>query len=132
MIKTKRLGYNLSKQAAEFSNGKLGVIMVDLKCKREDCNFNKNCNCMAEGIDVITTTACSTYTPSPDKNKHESDRIPQALIRHNTNVRCTAPCLFESNTECIANGITVLNEPEKYPHSPCTKPCPCCATYLPK
>ena len=105
--------------------------MVDLKCQREDCKFNKNCNCIAKGIDVTKKTQCSTYVPSQTK-KHELDKIPQALIRHNTNVRCEAPCIFESNQNCIANGITVLNCPQNYPNNQCPQNCPACSTFLPK
>lgn len=103
--------------------------MVDLKCEREDCKYNKACNCMANGIDVSKQTECTTYEKSDNPNKHEEDKIPQALIRHNTNVRCVAPCLFENDCLCIANGITVENLTIKNKKG-C--PCPACATYLPK
>lgn len=106
--------------------------MVDLKCQREDCKFNKNCNCMANGIDVTNKTQCSTYIKSEIKNKHEKDKIPQALVRHNTNVRCEAPCLFESNENCVANGITVLSEAQNYSLNRCPAGCPACSTFLPK
>lgn len=103
--------------------------MVDLKCNKEDCVYNKACNCMAKGIDISKVTECTTYTKSSQPNKHEEDKIPQTLVRHNTNVRCTAPCLFENDQMCIANGITVENL------NICTTKkgtCPACATYLPK
>lgn len=100
--------------------------MVDLKCEREDCKFNKACNCTANGIDVANTTLCTTYQKSEIPHKHEQDKITQTLIRHNTVVRCCAPCLFENDKHCIANGITVIE-------SKCNKKtCPVCATFLPK
>ena len=45
--------------------------MVDLKCLREDCVFNKSCNCHADKISVSDKTECQSYKPSEQKNKHE-------------------------------------------------------------
>ena len=117
--------------------------MVDLKCFKENCRYNKSCNCHAKGIDIDSTTVCSTFENSLNPHKHEEDRIPQSLIRHNTIARCEATCLFNSDGICTANGITIINEN--------IKNCkikqnlikntdknikndiyPCCSTYLPK
>lgn len=101
--------------------------MVDLKCERQNCKFNKSCNCTADDIDVASSTECTTYQQSDNPAKHEKDRIPQALVRHNTNVRCKAECLFARDCECIANGITIENLDLG---GKCD--CPACCTFLPK
>lgn len=95
--------------------------MFDLKCKRETCTYNCNCNCMAHNIDVDKNTECKTYCPS-DKTKKEQDKIPHTPVRNETNVKCHADCLFNSEDMCIANGITVKS----------ANTCPCCCTYMPK
>ena len=107
--------------------------MVDLKCLREDCVFNKSCNCSADKISVSNQTECQSYKPSEQKKKHEIDKIPQTPIRHNTSVSCLAPCLFENCNDCIANGITVLSYPDNVKSPPIPpKDKPCCATFLRK
>ena len=115
--------------------------MVDLKCFKENCRFNKSCNCYAKGIDVDEITICTTFQHSNNPHKHEEDRIPQALVRHNTAVRCFAPCLFNNDGICTANGITVLNEDLKNCNfkqnliknsTGFGKNCPCCSTFLPE
>lgn len=102
--------------------------MVDLKCERQNCKFNKSCNCTADDIDVASSTECTTYQQSDNPAKHEKDRIPQALVRHNTNVRCKAECLFARDCKCIANGITIENL--DLGKKKCD--CPACCTFLPK
>lgn len=97
--------------------------MVDLKCKKVDCIHNEHCNCFARFVSVDKMTACNTYHESNDKSKSEmSDEISQPMVRPNVDVECTAHCVFNKTGECMANGITVLNE-----HG-----IPECATFLPK
>ena len=117
--------------------------MVDLKCFKEDCRYNKSCNCHAKGIDINNITTCSTFEHSQNPHKHEEDRIPQALVRHNTITRCNTCCLFNNDGKCTANGITIILENVKN----CkfkqnliknagktlkNEHLPCCSTYLPK
>jgi len=117
--------------------------MVDLKCFRETCRFNKSCNCYAKGIDIDDITICTTFEGSQNPHKHEKDRIPQALIRHNTITRCQAHCLFNNEGICTANGITIINENLKNCKfkQNLTKNTektlknelyPCCSTFLPQ
>lgn len=94
--------------------------MFDLKCKRQDCQFNKNCNCTANDINVSKLTECETYLKG--ENKKEKDKIPQPPSRKNVNVKCNAHCLFNKECDCIANGISVLTHHD----------CPECATFMPK
>ena len=95
--------------------------MFDLKCKRESCSYNQNCNCTAKNIDVSKNTECNTYNPTKG-NKKEQDKIPQTAMRNETNVKCHAECLFNCEENCIANGITVKS----------SDACPCCCTFMPK
>lgn len=95
--------------------------MYDLKCKREGCEFNKNCVCSAKEITVNKTAECKSYTPSEDYHKTEKAKLKQRAVRTNTQVDCSATgCIFNNNYLCTANGITVatLNN----------KNCPECCT----
>lgn len=98
--------------------------MFDLKCKRKGCTFNQNCNCTANQVDVSKDTNCRTYEPSFEDKENEPSEVGQPPIRKNISVGCKADCLFNSNSVCTANGITVqtLNDVS----------CPNCCTYMPK
>jgi len=95
--------------------------MFDLKCKRQSCKYNENCNCTANRIEVDKQTACTTYEDC-GKKKTEKDEIKQSPTRKNIKVKCDAKCLFNDCCTCKANGISVItndNEPE-------------CSTFMPK
>lgn len=97
--------------------------MFDLKCKRQSCHYNKNCNCTAKKIDVSHSTTCKTYEPDDEKPELE-ERISQPPIRKDIKVGCDADCLFNTNNKCTANGITVQT---------CeTKSGPTCCTFQPQ
>jgi len=81
--------------------------MFDLKCKRQGCRFNENCNCTAHDIMVGRETECQTYEDS-GINKKEKDEIKQTAARKNIEVKCRANCLFNENHKCKANGISVM------------------------
>lgn len=97
--------------------------MFDLKCKRQACEYNKNCNCTAKKIEVKKDTSCETYEPS-DKDTTEDERINQPPLRKNIEVDCNAKCLFNEDGVCQANGITVQPNPQ---HS-----APNCVSFQPK
>ena len=98
--------------------------MFDIKCKRQGCIYNKNCNCTAKDIEVNTKTECKTYEASSNSDTHEVEKINQPPIRKDITVACKASCLFNENQHCLANGITVQT---------CdNKSCPNCCTYEPK
>ena len=96
--------------------------MVDLKCKRADCRYNENCNCTAKDIKVDKNTDCHTYTQDNSKPISHNDIIDQALVRSNVNVKCDAQCIFNQESSCKANGITVCTECGNVS----------CSTYMPK
>ena len=81
--------------------------MFDLKCKRQGCVYNKNCNCTANSINVGKMTECQTYRDSGKIQKQE-DKIDQPPARQNIKVSCDAKCLFNSDCKCKANGISVM------------------------
>lgn len=80
--------------------------MYDLKCKRQNCEYNKNCNCTAKKIEVKKDTSCETYEPTEKKNIEE-EKINQPPLRKDIKVDCDAKCLFNEDGICQANGITV-------------------------
>lgn len=81
--------------------------MFDIKCKRQGCVYNKNCNCTSKDIEVNKKTECKTYEPSKNTDIHEVEKISQPAIRKDIAVACKADCLFNKESQCIANGITV-------------------------
>lgn len=94
--------------------------MFDLKCKRMDCKYNKNCNCEAKKIDVASSTKCETYVDTGYKAK--TDKIQQVPTRKNTAVECKANCIFNDNCVCKANSISVMTNDFQ----------PECCTFMPK
>ena len=101
--------------------------MFDLKCKRKGCSYNKNCNCTAKKVDVKQDTGCDTYFASNEAEIGEvenTEKVSQPPIRKDIEVSCKADCLFNHNSICSANGITVQT---------CDNiSCPNCCTYQPK
>lgn len=85
--------------------------MKDLKCGQKHCKFNKGYSCCAKEISVGRDTDCTSYTFDP-KNaslfEAGSDFV-KVNYSVDTKVNCTAPCLFQREKKCIANGITVMN-----------------------
>jgi len=102
--------------------------MYDLKCKRLDCDYNKNCNCTVKHLEIKNDTSCETYHKSEKeiktRNIEEIERVNQPAMRKNIQVGCHAECLFNTNYSCQANGITVQTCDNTY--------CPNCATFMPK
>lgn len=99
--------------------------MYDLKCKRMDCEYNKNCNCTVDDLKIASDTSCNSYQKSNEAEVGEVERvIEQPAIRKDTDVACKADCLFNKDYSCEANGITVQTCDNKY--------CPNCCTYMPK
>ena len=95
--------------------------MFDLKCKRQGCIYNENCNCTAQNINVGKATECLSYKDCGFE-KQEKDKISQTAARRNTNVTCNAKCLFNDKEICKANGITIMTSDSK----------PRCCTFMPK
>lgn len=95
--------------------------MFDLKCKRQGCKYNENCNCTANHVQVGKATECQTYKDCGFK-KDEKDQIIQSPTRRDVKVNCNANCLFNFDCRCKANGISVITNDKK----------PECSTFMPK
>ncbi len=98
---------------------------MDLRCRKTNCEYNKDLTCTALKINITNKLVCKSYKKGKeDKIKDFSSKIfsdspPKiAPYRHikNSNLVCNAKCLFNVNGECISNGITVnsslSNEPK--------------------
>ncbi|MBQ7467067.1 MAG: DUF1540 domain-containing protein [Clostridia bacterium] len=95
--------------------------MFDLKCKRQDCKFNHNCDCTAKNVKVGKDTDCETYVPTKS-NAKEEDKILQPAMRKNICVACDANCLFNKKHICKANSISVMTNDGS----------PECCTFMPE
>lgn len=93
--------------------------MFDLKCKRQGCTYNKNCNCTAKKVEVKKDTGCKTYEPSKEQSI-EPEKIGQPPIRKDIKVGCHAECIFNTDNQCTANGITVQTCENKAQPNCCT------------
>ena len=98
--------------------------MYDLKCKRQDCQHNKNCNCVIKYVEIKEDTSCDSFEKSNEAEVGEIEKIDQPAIRKNITVECQADCIFNKNSICEANGITVQTENNEF--------CPNCCTFMPK
>ena len=54
--------------------------MYDLKCKRQACEYNKNCNCTSKVVHVKKDTTCETYSPV-EKTTIEEEKIGQPIYK---------------------------------------------------
>jgi len=89
--------------------------MKDLKCGLKICAYNKGYCCCAKTIRVGANSECLSFSPDTQKQASQfeagSDFV-SANYSVDTSVACTAPCLFQKNDRCIANGITVMSDAE--------------------
>ena len=88
--------------------------MKDLKCALRECRYNQSYSCMAHEITVTKEAVCQSFTPT---DKAPGDRLfefgaeaARPRFSVDTCVNCTAPCLFQKNSKCVAVGITVLGD----------------------
>lgn len=87
--------------------------MKDLKCGLKNCRYNKGYSCCSHEISVDEGTDCRTYSPDPEKrtNMFEAgEDFTPVNYSVDTDVRCTADCVFQKQEKCVANGITVMSE----------------------
>lgn len=85
--------------------------MYDLKCGQKNCRYNHGYSCCARNIDVSENTCCTTYcrceNNACDRCAETSAEFDKPDYGTDTAVKCSAPCLFNRDSKCIANGITV-------------------------
>ena len=100
--------------------------MKDLKCALRECRYNQAYSCMAHEITVTKRANCESFTPTEKKAGNTlfefGADMSRAKYSVDTCVNCTAPCLFQKNSKCVAVGITVLG----------AKDAADCATYINK
>ena len=86
--------------------------MKDLKCGLKDCTYNAGYCCQARSIEVDKFTDCLTYQKDPDKRKNltEAGRDVKAKYDVDTKITCFARCMFNRDTKCVSNGITVMGQ----------------------
>ncbi len=87
--------------------------MKDLKCGLKDCKYNKGYSCCAKNINVSSYTDCLTYSPDAKKRAsafEAAEDFAPANYTVDTNITCNAKCVFNKDTRCTANGITVMSQ----------------------
>lgn len=93
---------------------------MDLKCKKMNCKFNKECACMSKGIKIMKSCECGTYEPCDKLEESQRQDISKDMFevapdihpfRHNKSmsIECSAECLFNKDGLCKSNGISVMN-----------------------
>ena len=97
---------------------------MDLKCRNLDCKHNNTYACMCRHIEVSNLCNCATYEKDMNPKKEQMQDASRDMFkkepevhpyRHNKtiDIKCDADCLFNKDTQCIANGICVQNCPNK-------------------
>lgn len=89
---------------------------MDINCRKLNCKHNKKCVCMAKSVDIVDSTVCNTYEEDTSKEVHDITKTmfvktpKYENFRHikKANIECCAPCMFNRNGKCLANGIIVL------------------------
>lgn len=94
---------------------------MDLRCNKTNCKFNDRYACRAKDIHVSKSTECRTF--EHDKQKDNLPKLSSTMFeqapdiapfraKDKVGVLCHAPCLFNKDGVCTANGITVLDNKE--------------------
>ncbi|MDR2202417.1 MAG: DUF1540 domain-containing protein [Clostridiales bacterium] len=97
-----------------FKNISEEKYMKDLKCGLRNCRFNKGYCCCAKAISIAADTDCESYAPLAGKNVslfEAADDFVKANYTVDTEVGCSAPCVFQKSNRCAAAGITVMGDP---------------------
>ena len=100
-----------------------GFYMIDLKCKLNNCIYNKDSNCNAKQITVDSKASCSSFH-AKKKFEKQPDNTPMPFVRSAVDVNCKVDCLFNKNGKCIANGISMCDEKGSQKQADCS-------TYMP-
>lgn len=89
---------------------------MDIVCRKYSCKFNKDTKCERKHLNVNQKSNCNDI--NIDKNK-ETEDVSKDMFGHEpeiapfrhckcTDIKCNATdCLFNSNQECMSNGIFV-------------------------
>ena len=86
--------------------------MKDVKCGLKECKYNKGYCCCSNNICIDGRTDCSTYEPDERKRRATfeaaSDFMPKNYSE-DTEVSCTADCIYNKGGKCTSHGITVMS-----------------------
>lgn len=100
---------------------------MDIRCRKSSCRFNKGQTCKAHFVEINEKTACNSFVfggEGKDFSARMFEVAPEfANSRHirEVNLCCNkSGCLFNNNSKCCANGITVLDDKNK----------PLCGTFI--
>jgi hypothetical protein len=106
---------------------------MEIRCRKLDCTYNNGCSCRADKVDVFRCAVCGTYKSSPRKREQLKDspnifELAEELVPSKTldvPLTCSAGlCLFNRSGYCRANGISVIDNPDRNRAD--------CATYIEK
>ena len=110
---------------------------MEIRCKKENCEYNTGCSCKAGSIAVDRVHHCASYTCSPLKDElteqhgnifEVTEKKAKSHLR-NVPLACSAKtCLFNKDEHCQANGITVLDDTDA-DSKPASADCADCATF---
>jgi hypothetical protein len=114
------------------------IYYMEIRCKKENCEHNTGCSCKASKVAVDKGHRCDSFNGDPLKDTliagegHIFEVAEEKVKAHLKSVplSCTArTCLFNKETKCTANGITVIDESKKESVS---RDCADCATFCEK
>lgn len=99
---------------------------MDIRCRKTTCKYNKKHTCFAKEIHVTDGVICSTYNKDNQiKEDNKAEDISKTMMqkppkesphrdRKTIKLSCSANCLFNKDSKCNANGITVNDLGEPY------------------
>lgn len=87
---------------------------MNFTCRKLKCENNLQCVCKLNRIDISKDLECEMFKPdnkkADDTTKTMFDKVPEfGTYKHHDEVAisCKADCIFNTNGECMANGIIV-------------------------
>ena len=106
---------------------------MDLKCKKLNCEHNDRYSCMKDSIKVSDHAECESFVLAKELDNGQKQDASRDMFetapdyhpyRHKkeVDIECGAECLFNYDSKCKANGISVCN---------CSK-CALCTTFIKK
>ena len=97
---------------------------MDIRCRKTNCKYNKDLTCLAKKLSISEKLVCLEYKNEKDKGIKDFSQLiftstpPKvADYRHLKDIclSCKAKCLFNNNTRCMSNGITVNSALSDHP-----------------
>ena len=89
---------------------------MNFSCRKLKCEHNCNCVCKLKNIEISHNLDCKMHKEDnkkvEDKTKTMFDKVPEFsnFVHHEeVKISCSAQCIFNTNGQCMANGI-IVNE----------------------